>query len=147
MDKFLRTLGILALIGGVGYYLFSKVAAKVYAEDVRMKITRSSFTDLIGQVLITVKNKLGASIPVQSFDGKLYYGSYDIADLKLISNVTLATGTSTIIPIDFSVGYADMGANIVNILQSGSYLYPFTVKGTLILEGISIPINQKISLV
>jgi len=147
MDKFLRTLGILALIGGVGYYLFSKVAAKVYAEDVTMKITRSSFTDLIGQVLITVKNKLGASIPVQSFEGKLYYGAYDIADLNLISNVTLATGTSTIIPIDFSVGYADMGANIVNILQSGSYLYPFTVKGTLILEGISIPINQKISLV
>jgi len=84
---------------------------------------------------------------VQSFEGKLYYGAYDIADLNLISNVTLATGTSTIIPIDFSVGYADMGANIVNILQSGSYLYPFTVKGTLILEGISIPINQKISLV
>jgi len=147
MDKLLRTLGILALIGGVGYFLFSKVAAKVYAEDVKMKITRSSFTDLIGQVLITVKNKLGASIPVQSFEGKLYYGAYDIADLKLTSNMTLATGTSTIIPIDFSVGYADMAANLVNILQSGSYLYPFTVKGTLIMEGLTIPINQKISIV
>lgn len=147
MEKTLKILGILALIGGVGYFIFSKVAAKVYAEDVKMKITRSSFSELIGQVLITVKNKLGASIPVQSFNGKLYYGNYIIADLKLNNTIQVATGTSTVVPIDFEVGYLDMAANVVNILQSGSYLYPFSVKGTLVLEGITIPINQKIDVI
>lgn len=146
-DKLLRTVGIIALVGAVAFYLFKKAASKVWVQDIKMQIDSSSFTELKGRILMSMKNQLGVSVPVQSFTGALYYGTYNLADLNLTSNVVLATGETTILPIEFEVQYAQMAANLITLFQAGTYLLPFAVKGTLVVEGLSIPIEQRITII
>lgn len=112
-----------------------------------MQIDGSSFTSLKGRILMSMKNKLGVSVPVQSFTGFLFYGTYNLADLNLTSNVVLATGETTILPIEFEVQYAQLAANLITLFQAGTYLLPFSVKGTLVVEGLSIPIEQRITII
>ena len=137
----------MALAGAVAYYLFSKAASKVYVENIGLKIDQATFPQFNGRVFITVKNKLGIAVPVQGFSGALYYGDYNIADLRLLSNVTLNTTESTVIPINFQVFYASMVENIANIISGGNYLLPFQVKGELMVENIVIPIKQRIQII
>ena len=143
-----KNIGILALLGGVGYLLFYQLSSKVYVADVKMKIDRTTWTNLSGQILLTIRNKTAVSVPIEGFTGVLMYGKYLLSSLTIASPYTITGNDAVTIPVNFTIDYSTLGDNIAQLLQNmksgGSLLQSFRVQGTLYAGGLNIPINYPI---
>lgn len=139
-------LGFLA-VGGIALFAFGKkLTSQIYVKKVSAQDIKLTWTGITGKIILEIQNNSEFAATITGFIGKVLYGEFPVADLNIASPITIQTGTSTIVPINITVGYEQLPESIINIVQSGQYLSALKVKGNLYGQGITLPIDYTIRL-
>jgi hypothetical protein len=141
----------LAGIGALLYLGFQWLAGRVSnlltvgtiaAKNLKLNPTGLSFT-----LNLPVINDTGVSLPLESFNGVLRYGSYQLANLNMNNPITVAAGQTTVLQFDIVIPFAQLADSVVAIIQDQSWLNAAYVEGMIRASGLNIPIEQPIQVV
>lgn len=138
-------IGFVAIAGFAIYSFASKVTSNVFVKKVTARNFKVGWTGITGQIVMEIQNNSDVVASITGFIGKLIYADSPLADLAIQSPVTIQKGTSTIIPVNVEVNFAQLPTSIVQIISSGQYLSSLRVKGNLMGYGITVPIDYPIT--
>lgn len=139
-----------ALIG-VGIYLALQRGVGFIAQQFQILTPRINFDDptfqgIKADVILPVQNNTPVTVTLNSLVGVVRYGSQVLANVYINQPISINANSTVDITIDFNINYAQVGSSLVNIINSGNYLSNFIFEGQAQVEGIVLPINQRIPL-
>lgn len=146
----LAVVGGIAIVGGAIYYFGNRVASGILALAPRIKNLRIDWQNatLTGVLEIPIDNKNNFSIPTAAFDGAIMYRNYyNLADIRILEPVTLASEAVTVLRANFIVNFADLSANLVKIIQDQAFYPSLYLKGVLQAGKFKLKINQNIQVI
>lgn len=144
---------LLAVIGAfaLGWFalnkVFNHVASSLYVHSVGLRVGSFDFTGLKLTIPITIENRSGVSIPINSFRGNIFYGVQDIAPVFINNKITIAAKELTTINVETLIKIKDTAQNILDLIASNEYLNNLRLVGLLNYEGIELPIDQVIKII
>lgn len=146
MDKVIKWAGIAALAYVVLTNIGSWLSQKISIGAIKMQLGQTSPSGQQITLQIPVINKAPVSYPLEAFQGLLQWGENPLANIIISNPVTIAASNTTTIPVSVFVPFANLGTQIVDIIQQGNWLAGANIKGVLRAGGINVPIQQSIQL-
>ena len=146
MDKFIKWAGIAALAYVVLSNLGSWLSQKISVGAIKMQMGSTSPSGQQITLQIPVVNQAPVSYPLEAFQGVLQWGENPLANVIISTPVTISANSTTTIPVGVFVPFANLGTQIVDIIQEGNWLAGANIKGMLRAGGINVPIQQSIQL-
>ncbi|MEL6143771.1 MAG: hypothetical protein AAFU67_19435, partial [Bacteroidota bacterium] len=112
-----------------------------------IRVNRFNFQGLNLDLSIPVTNNTPAGVAIESFVGRLMYGTYKLADINMLEPVTITgNGVSTLMTrVDVSI--ADLGQNVVSLIENQDWLQSLRIVGTLRALNVNFPVDQSIRLI
>lgn len=147
--------GVLGLIAGLSLLaIFAANKAKQAIIDglnfISARVSKPSFqiNQIVHTVQLTYRNSGPVSLFFDSFDGALYYGNYLLSYLSVKDRVELPAGAKdTVVKINGVIRYADLAGNILDLVKNKSYLNNLSVKGTVRIGGVPVPVDYPLQLI
>lgn len=113
----------------------------------RIKLGKLTFTGLRAQVFLPIINRSPASVPIDSFQGSLLYGQYNISNLYLDRPVQIERNGSTELQFNVFMDFGRLSDNVVDMISNGQYLNSFRIKGHITSKGVVFPVDQPIQII
>lgn len=155
-NKQLRTVLILGGLGALLYYLSTRTAALISFGSPSMRIHKVTLSEIEMRVTLPVINQSDVPAPVSAFLGNIFYKNSNLGTLTLVNPVQLPGFGQTTLEFRLVSGVLGTAYEIVNILTNGNPLNwqsinynnvnwaDFTIKGTLKVGQIPVPVNTKL---
>lgn len=155
-NKQARTLLIFGGIAALLYYISTRTAALISFGSPSMRIHKVTLTELEIRVNLPVINQSDVPAPVTAFLGNIFYQNSNLGTLTLVNPVQLPGFGQTTLEFRLVSGLFGTAYELLNILTKGNPLNwqaidyknvdwsQFTVKGTLKVKGIPVPVNTKL---
>lgn len=143
-------LGIITIVA-VGWFLLNQLVSGVISnlsiDSASLRFGNLSASGLPVVLPINVKNNSPVTIPITSFLGSLYYGSQELAPVVIWNPTNINPNSITTIEVSSYIRFADLTADLVQILKSKSLFENFRLTGTLAFGGINVPVDQVIKII
>lgn len=138
-----------AIIGGVLYFL-AKAAAKAAYDNFAYKSAKIAFGRVMangvsGEAIITVTNKTGIPLTVQSIAGSIKYTGLPVAEYMRQTPFTVAANSDTAIRIPFFVPYSGLSAAVISAITTKQFDTYATIEGVARAANINIPFSFPVS--
>ncbi len=144
-------IGLGLAIAGIIYFSVNKAKQAIIdgLNFVSAKITAPQLS--LNQINHTVKLRYLNSGPVvlwfDSFIGGLYYGEYLLSTLSIPNRVSLPPNAETDVNVSAVIRYGDFLGNILALIENKQYLNSLSVRGTVVIGGIQVPVNYPLQLI
>lgn len=151
-----RTIVIVALLAGALYWLSKRTAALITFGGPSLRIHKVSIDGFELRITLPVKNESDVPAPVTAFLGDLLYNGSSFGVLSLVNPVQLPGFGQTTLEFKLVSGIFGTAYTVLNILTNGRPLNwqdidyknvdwsKFTIRGTLKVGAIPIPVNTKL---
>lgn len=146
MDKVFKWGGLAALVYVILLQAGSWLSQKISVGAIKMQLGQTTPSGQQITLQIPVANTAPVAYPLEAFHGVLQWGANPLAQVIISNPVTIAANSTTTIPVSVFVPFANLGTQIVNIIQQGNWLAGANIKGMLRAGGINVPIQQSIQL-
>ncbi len=145
--KPLEFVGVLALIGFFVSRQTARITEKILIGTIGAKIKGFSPQGVTIALRIPITNNSSVSMPIDSFQGSLMYGQYNLSQLFLSSPFTIEAGKTNVLPIDAVIDYSNTVSNVSSMVANGTWWQSFRVVGTVKSKGLSFSLNQPIQII
>lgn len=141
-------IGVLAyLVFSRGKQIASELADKIGLTGGSVKVKDIGQSGVLLGVTLLVRNQSGISIPLDRFQGAIYYSGQKLGDVDLARGVTIRPQDVTQVKLDSYINYGEMTSSLASIFQAGQFLPQVQIKGELCYGRACIPINTTVSAV
>lgn len=134
-----------AAIGGL-YWLYRQLSQKISVGFPSISFSDLSLTSV---KLITewpVTNDSQVTVSVDGFVGGIFQGQKKLADVNIANPTTLTAGQTTTLTSVQTIGFANLAANFVTSISTGTWATPLYLRGKMIVDGASIPVNMDMNI-
>lgn len=142
---------IYLIVGGIALAIFlgmraapAYAAARFSVSNIKAKIDAWTLQGVRLLISLNIQNDSGVAIPVDSFMGRIRYGSTILAPINLANPVTINSGGMTTLQFQTVISYAGLAANIQELIQSGNFIGALMIDGVLTAGGVSVPVQKNL---
>lgn len=152
-----RTILFVGLILGAMYWISQRTIALISFGGPSMRIHKVTLDGIEMRITLPIKNESDISAPVSAFLGDLMYNGTSLGVLSLVNPVTLPGFGQTTLEFRLVSGLFGTAYEIVSILTNGDPIggwkninysnvdwQKFTIRGTLKVGTLPVPINTKL---
>jgi LEA14-like dessication related protein len=147
LSSLLKLLAVL----GIGYVVFSSflsgVISKLSLDSASIRFGNFTLQGVAVTVPLTIRNDSSTAIPIQGFEGAIYYGNEPLATLLRTDPVSITANALTTVNVDSTILFVNLAEDIINIIKTKSFSNNLRLVGDLFTEGIIIPINQVVTII
>lgn len=146
MRNTLTVIGVLAIGAFLLNRFFHSVKSSLSIQSVNLKIGSLGALFIPVTTQVKVSNQSSVPIRLNSFIGDIYYGIEPVAPV-IIQNLNIEPNTISDISIQSQISIADTAQSILDIIQSKQYISNFRLVGTINFNGLSLPVDQVITII
>ncbi len=152
-----RNLLIIGLIAGAILWIGQRTVALISFGSPSMRIQKVTLNGIEMRITLPVMNQSDIPAPVSAFLGDLLYNGSSLGVLSLVNPVTLPGFGQTTLEFRLVSGLLGTAYEIVNILTNGDPIggwkninynnvdwSKFTLRGTLKVGALPVPVNTKL---
>lgn len=145
MDKRTRNLLIIAGLGFVVFYIARRTAAKISVGNAGVRIHKLTFSDVELRIDLPVINESQVPATVTGFLGQIFYGPDTIGVVQLQQPTSIPGFGQVNIPFSAKISVVSALQQVYGILINPPVDWSkFSIKGTLLVQGLPITIDQKL---
>lgn len=146
MDK--RTRNALFIAAGIGiilYYVARRTAAKISVGNAGVRIHKLSLSDIELRIELPVINESQVPATVTGFLGQIFYGTSTIGVVQLQQPTDIPGFGQINIPFSAKISVVSALQQVYAILTNPPVDWSkFSIRGTLLVQGLPISIDQKL---
>lgn len=145
MNKRTKNLLIIAGIGFALYYIARRTAAKISIGNAGVRVQNISFNEIELRVLLPVINESQIPATVTGFLGQIFYGLNSIGTVQLLQPTNIPAFGPAVVQFSARISTISAAQQIYDIITKPPVDWSkFNIKGTLLVQGLPIDINQQL---
>jgi len=145
MNKRTKNLLIIAGIGVALYYIAQRTAAKISIGNAGVRIQKLSLNEIELRILLPVINESQIPATVTGFLGQIFYGLNSIGVVQLLQPADIPGFGQAIVQFSAKISVLSAAQQVYDIITHPPVDWSkFNIKGTLLVQGLPISIDQKL---
>ena len=145
MDKRTKNLLIIAGVGLALYYIARRTAAKISIGGAGVRLHKVGLSEIEFRIDLSVLNESQVPATVTGFLGQIYYGLNPLGTVELIKPTDIPGFGPASIPFTAKISAVSALQQIYSIVTNPPVDWSkFSIRGTLLVQGLPVDINQKL---
>jgi len=150
MDRGLSRVLVGGVAAAVGYTLWAKTTAvnNLVVKDFKYQSLEWSGLSGVLHLIMPIQNVSNTSLTFTGFSGWIYYkvGSQtkDLLPVTIDQRQTIKAHETTMIPVAIDLSVLSLGASILDMIKSKSWLKNAFVRGNILVGALSFKTDNKI---
>jgi LEA14-like dessication related protein len=142
----------LAIIGGVvvvaGIIAFPvwQMARRISVAGIKARIQNLTAFGANIRLSVAIQNRSSLGLPIDFIEGDLTWGKYLLGTVNSTQSFVIEAGQITEAGLDVNLNWQNLGTNVFSLIKKGGWMQGLNFKGTVMVKGIRVPINQNIQI-
>lgn len=145
MSKSTKNLLLVAGIGIALFLLVRRTVAKISIGTAGVRIHKLNLNEIVLRIDLPVLNESQIPATVTGFLGQIFYGAAPVGVVQLLSPTPIPGFGQTTVQFQAVISSISALQQIYQILQNPPIDWnKFTIRGTLLVKGLPVDIDQKL---
>lgn len=142
----MKKIGIILLIGAVGYYFYRKVGASKNIKAILRGVKfGGNFLSPKIYVQLGIQNPTSVTVKINSFVGKLTSNNKTIADISSFQKLDIPGNSESLLNIQLEPFAIGIFSEIKRLIKTGVTLPKFTLEGSLNVDNTTYPVFSSLN--
>lgn len=145
MSKSTRNILVLAAIGIGLFLLVRRTVAKISVGSAGVRIHKVSLSEIVLRIDLPIINESQIPATVSGFLGQIFYGLNPIGVVQLLHPKDIPGFGQTIVQFQATISAVSAAQQIYEIVTNPPIDWnKFSIRGTLLVKGLPVDIDQKL---